>query len=101
MALLSKHYKLTHWYLCIQYSQSSHIAQCYRHMHISLVMELGNRGSNKDFFTYRMRAIITRGLYFFTPFFTAVYIVERLLLQTAYVLNNGNSSFFESKIRGL
>ena len=52
--------------------------------------------------TYRARAIITRGLYFFlTPFFTAVYIVERLLLQTAYVINNGNYSFFESKIRGL
>ena len=52
-------------------------------------------------FNYRTRAIITRSLYFFTPFFTAVFIVERLLLQTAYVLNNGNSSFFESKIRGL
>ena len=50
---------------------------------------------------YRTRTIITRGLYFFTPLFTAVYIVERLLLQTAYVLNNDNSSFFESKIRGL
>ena len=31
--------------------------------------------------------IITRGLYIFTPFFTAVYIVEQLLLQTIYVLN--------------
>ena len=50
---------------------------------------------------YEMFAIISRGLYIFTPFITAVYIVERLLLQTAYELNNGNSSFFESKIRGL
>ena len=32
-------------------------------------------------------AIITRGLYIFTPFFNAVYIVERLVLQTIYVLN--------------
>ena len=28
-----------------------------------------------------------RGLQIFTPFFTAVYILERLLLQTIYVLN--------------
>ena len=34
-----------------------------------------------------MRAIISRGLYIFTPFFSAVYIVERLILQTIYVLN--------------
>ena len=54
-----------------------------------------------DLVKYRTRAIITRGLYFFYTIFTAVYIVERLLLQTAYVLNNANSSFFESKIRGL
>ena len=39
-----------------------------------------------------MRAIITRGLYFFTPFFTAVYNQERLILQTTYVLKGGNSS---------
>ena len=32
--------------------------------------------------TYRTRAIITRGLYFFTPFFSAVYNQERLILQT-------------------
>ena len=41
-------------------------------------------------FTYTVltRAIISRGLYvFFTPFFTAVYIVEWLILQTIYVLN--------------
>ena len=37
--------------------------------------------------TYCTRAIITRGLYIFTPFFTAVYIVERLVLRTIYVLN--------------
>jgi hypothetical protein len=36
---------------------------------------------------YRMRAIITRGLYIFTPFFTAVYIVEQLVLQTILYLN--------------
>ena len=35
----------------------------------------------------RKRAIITRSLYIFTPFFTAVYIVERLMLQTIYELN--------------
>ena len=45
-----------------------------------------------------MRAIITRGLYFFTPFSTAVYIQKRLILQTVYVLKQGNSS---KKIRGL
>ena len=33
-------------------------------------------------FIYRTRAIITRGLYFFTPFFTAVYIWERFILQS-------------------
>ena len=47
-----------------------------------------NAGQN----TYRRRAIITRGLYFFTPFFTAVYNQERLILQTTYVLKRGNSS---------
>ena len=36
---------------------------------------------------YRTRAIITRGLCFFTLFFTAVYIEEWLVLQTIYVLN--------------
>ena len=34
---------------------------------------------------------------FFTSFFTTFYIVERLLLQTAYELNNGNSSFLSLK----
>ena len=38
---------------------------------------------------------------FFTPFFTAVYIEERFILQIIYVLKNGNSSFFKPKIRGL
>ena len=37
--------------------------------------------------TYRMHAIITRDLYIFIPFFTAVYIVEWFVLQTIYVLN--------------
>ena len=38
---------------------------------------------------YRTRVIITRGLYIFSLFFTTVYIVnvERLVLQTIYVLN--------------
>ena len=36
---------------------------------------------------YRTRAIITRGLYIFTPFFSAVYNRDRLILQTIYVLN--------------
>ena len=34
--------------------------------------------------TYRTRAIITRGLYFFTSFFTAVYIQERFILQSGW-----------------
>ena len=37
--------------------------------------------------TYRTHAIITRDLYIFIPFFTAVYIVEWFVLQTIYVLN--------------
>ena len=36
---------------------------------------------------YRTRAIITRGLYIFTPFFSAVYNQEQLILQTIYVQN--------------
>ena len=36
---------------------------------------------------YRTRAFISRGLYIFTPFFSAVYNQERLILQTIYVLN--------------
>ena len=36
---------------------------------------------------YRTRTIITRCLYIFYPIFTAVYIVERLVLQTIYVPN--------------
>ena len=31
---------------------------------------------------YRTRAIISRGLYIFTLFFTAVYIVERFIMQS-------------------
>ena len=37
--------------------------------------------------TYHMCAIITRALYIFNPFFTAIYIVEWSVLQTIYVLN--------------
>ena len=36
---------------------------------------------------YRTRTIISRGLYIFTPSFTAVYNQERLILQTIYLLN--------------
>ena len=38
-------------------------------------------------FTYRTRAIVSRGLYIFTPFFTAVYNQERLILETIYQVN--------------
>ena len=41
---------------------------------------------------YCTRASTTRGLYSFTPFFTAVYNQERLILQTTYVVKRGNSS---------
>ena len=37
--------------------------------------------------TYRTRAIISRGLYIITTFFTAVYNQERLILETIYVVN--------------
>ena len=43
------------------------------------------------FSEYRTRAIITRGLYFFTPMFTAVYIWERFILQRGQYLHD---SFF-------
>ena len=48
-------------------------------------------------YTYRTRAIISRGLYFFYPIFTsaAAYITDNLCTK------NGNSSFFKPKIRGL
>ena len=46
---------------------------------------------------YRTHAIITRGLYIFTPYFTAVYIVERLVLQTIYVLNKEIHQFLGLK----
>jgi hypothetical protein len=36
---------------------------------------------------YRARAIISRGLYIFIPFFTAVLNQDWLILQTIYVLN--------------
>ena len=38
-------------------------------------------------YMYRTHANITRGLYIFYHIFTAVYIVEWLVLQTIYVLN--------------
>ena len=49
---------------------------------------------------YRTRNIISRGLYIFTPFFSAVYNQERLILQTIYVLNKENFQFL-GLIRGL
>ena len=42
--------------------------------------------------TYRKRAIISRGCIFFTPFFTAVYNLERLILETIYVGNSSKKS---------
>ena len=36
---------------------------------------------------YRTHAIISRGLYIFYPFFSAVYNQEQLILQTIYVVN--------------
>ena len=39
----------------------------------------------------------TAAYIFFTPFFTAVYIVERLVLQTFYVLNTEILQFFGLK----
>ena len=38
-------------------------------------------------YVYRTRAIITRGWYVFLTYFSVVYIVERLVLQTIFVLN--------------
>ena len=34
-----------------------------------------------------MRAIMNRGFYIFTPFFTAIYNQERLILETICVVN--------------
>ena len=42
-----------------------------------------------------------RFVYFFTPFFPAVYIEERFILQTIYVLKTEILHFFKTKIRGL
>ena len=44
---------------------------------------------------YRTRNIISRGLYIFTPLFSAVCITDNLCAK------QGNSSIFEPKIRGL
>ena len=46
---------------------------------------------------YHTRAIISRGLYIFTPFFTVALIVERLVLQTIYVLNKEILQFLGQK----
>ena len=50
-----------------------------------------------DRFDYHACAIITCGLYIFTPFFTAVYIMDQLVLQTIYVLNKEILQFFVLK----
>ena len=46
---------------------------------------------------YRTRTIIRRGLYIFSTFSTAVYIVELLVLQTIYVLNKVILQFLSLK----
>ena len=46
---------------------------------------------------YRTSAIISRGLYIFTPFFTVVYIVERFVFQTIFVLNKEILQFLGQK----
>ena len=46
---------------------------------------------------YCTRAIITRGLYIFYPIFTVVYIEERFILQTIYVLKKGILHFLSLK----
>ena len=46
---------------------------------------------------YRTRAIITRGLYIFYPIFTAVYIEERFILQTIFVLKTEILHFLSLK----
>ena len=44
-----------------------------------------------------MHAIISRGLYIFTPFFTASFIVQQLVLQTIYVLKKEVHQFLVLK----
>ena len=41
---------------------------------------------------HEVKNIQSAAYIFFTPFFTAVYNQERLILQTIYVLKRGNSS---------
>ena len=45
-------------------------------------IHIASQQGNLRLFKYRTRAIITRGLYFFYPIFTAVYIRERFILQS-------------------
>ena len=47
------------------------------HTDMDTILEMG-----KLLFIYRTCAIISRGLYFFTPFFTVANIVEQLILQS-------------------
>ena len=67
------------------------------------LMFLTGQITRNDFFCkpsatiYRTGAIISRGLYIFYPIFTEVYIVERLVLQTIYVLKQEILQFFGLK----
>ena len=47
-------------------------------------------------FKYCTRAIISRGLYYFTPSFTAVYNQDQLRLETIYVVDN---EFLQKNLR--
>ena len=47
---------------------------------IKVIQDYNIRLNEKNI--YRTRAIITRGLYIFYPIFTAVYIVERFVMQS-------------------
>ena len=46
--------------------------------------------------SYTVRAIISRGLYYLTPSFTAVYNQEQLRLETIYVVDN---EFLQKNLR--
>ena len=51
-------------------------------------------------YVYSSRAIITHGLYILNPFFTVVYTVEQLLLQTIKLsTKQGNYSIFRSYVK--
>ena len=60
------------------------------HLLVEIMFENQACSSNvltRFYSNYRTRAIITRGLYiFYSIYISAVYIVERLILQKIYVL---------------